>query len=60
MHWGMLFRKRSLGEVLEVMPLTPHTGNATQQARQEMMEHLVQSVPASLNGLSIPNEMLLK
>ncbi|XP_007951496.1 glyoxylate/hydroxypyruvate reductase B-like [Orycteropus afer afer] len=37
--------------------LTPHIGSATHQARQHMMESLVESILASLNGLPIPNEV---
>ncbi|XP_011384287.1 glyoxylate/hydroxypyruvate reductase B-like isoform X1 [Pteropus medius] len=40
--------------------LTPHIGSATHQARRQMMENLVESILASLNGLPIPNEVLLK
>ncbi|XP_037661608.1 glyoxylate/hydroxypyruvate reductase B-like [Choloepus didactylus] len=40
--------------------LTPHIGSATHQARRQMMENLVKSILASLNGLPIPNEVLLK
>lgn len=40
--------------------LTPHLGSATHQARRQMMENLVQSILASLNGLPVPNEVLLK
>ncbi|XP_010853376.1 PREDICTED: glyoxylate reductase/hydroxypyruvate reductase-like isoform X2 [Bison bison bison] len=40
--------------------LTPHIGSATHQARRQMMENLVESILASLSGLPIPNEVLLK
>ncbi|XP_019571500.2 putative 2-ketogluconate reductase isoform X2 [Rhinolophus sinicus] len=40
--------------------LTPHIGSATHQARLQMMENMVESIRASLDGLPIPNEVLLK
>lgn len=40
--------------------LTPHIGSATHQARRQTMENMVESILASLNGLPIPNEVLLK
>ncbi|XP_010584978.2 probable 2-ketogluconate reductase [Loxodonta africana] len=45
---------------LKNVTLTPHAGSATHQARRQMMENLVKSILASLNGLPIPNEVLLK
>lgn len=38
--------------------LTPHMGSATQQARRQMMEDLVESVLAALSGLPVPNEVV--
>uniref|UniRef100_A0A8C3VM02 Glyoxylate reductase/hydroxypyruvate reductase n=1 Tax=Catagonus wagneri TaxID=51154 RepID=A0A8C3VM02_9CETA len=43
---------------LKNVTLTPHIGSATHQARQQMMENLVESILASLSGLPIPNEVL--
>ncbi|XP_008062420.1 uncharacterized protein LOC103266593 [Carlito syrichta] len=40
--------------------LTPHIGSATHQARRQMMQNLVESILASLSGLPVPNEVLLK
>lgn len=45
---------------LKNVTLTPHIGSATHQARWQMMENLVGSILASLGGLPIPNEVLLK
>ncbi|KAK1337553.1 hypothetical protein QTO34_002185 [Cnephaeus nilssonii] len=45
---------------LKNVTLTPHIGSATHQARWQIMENLVGSILASLNGLPIPNEVLLK
>ncbi|CAK6447757.1 unnamed protein product [Pipistrellus nathusii] len=45
---------------LKNVTLTPHIGSATHQARWQIMENLVESILASLNGLPIPNEVLLK
>ncbi|KAM6219415.1 putative 2-ketogluconate reductase [Rhynchocyon petersi] len=45
---------------LKNVTLTPHIGSATHQARRQMMENLVESILASLNGLPIPNEVILK
>lgn len=45
---------------LKNITLTPHIGSATHQARLQMMENLVESIRASLDGLPIPNEVLLK
>lgn len=45
---------------LKNVTLTPHIGSATHQARRQIMENLVESILASLNGLPIPNEVLLK
>ncbi|KAM7127179.1 putative 2-ketogluconate reductase [Molossus nigricans] len=45
---------------LKNVTLTPHIGSATHQARRQMMENLVGSILASLNGLPIPNEVLFK
>ncbi|XP_023616910.1 uncharacterized protein LOC102427553 isoform X1 [Myotis lucifugus] len=45
---------------LKNVTLTPHIGSATHQARWQMMENLIGSILASLNGLPIPNEVLLK
>ncbi|XP_066103709.1 glyoxylate/hydroxypyruvate reductase B-like [Saccopteryx bilineata] len=45
---------------LKNVTLTPHIGSATHQARRQMMENLVGSILASLNGLPIPNEVLLE
>ncbi|XP_005660620.1 uncharacterized protein LOC100157017 isoform X2 [Sus scrofa] len=45
---------------LKNVTLTPHIGSATHQARRQMMENLVESILASLSGLPIPNEVLLK
>ncbi|XP_007487889.1 glyoxylate/hydroxypyruvate reductase B-like [Monodelphis domestica] len=40
--------------------LTPHIGSATFQSRRAMMEDMVESLLAALNGLPIPNEVNLK
>ncbi|XP_044514050.1 probable 2-ketogluconate reductase [Gracilinanus agilis] len=40
--------------------LTPHIGSATVQSRRVMMEDMVESLLAALNGLPIPNEVNLK
>lgn len=45
---------------LKNVTLTPHIGSATHQARWQIMENLIGSILASLNGLPIPNEVLLK
>ncbi|XP_039101751.1 probable 2-ketogluconate reductase [Hyaena hyaena] len=45
---------------LKNITLTPHVGSATHQARRQMMENLVESILASLQGLPIPNEVRLK
>lgn len=45
---------------LKNITLTPHIGSATPQARLQMMENLVESIRASLDGLPIPSEVLLK
>ncbi|KAM8783347.1 LOW QUALITY PROTEIN: putative 2-ketogluconate reductase [Rhynchonycteris naso] len=44
---------------LKNVTLTPHIGSATHQARQ-IMGNLVESILASLNGLPIPDEVLLE
>ncbi|KAM9225793.1 glyoxylate/hydroxypyruvate reductase B-like [Dugong dugon] len=45
---------------LKNVTLTPHIGSATHQAKRQMVENLVESILACLNGLPIPNEVLLK
>lgn len=55
----LYFRDHPLLKLKNII-LTPHIGSATHQARRQMMENLVESILASLNGLPIPNEVLLK
>lgn len=55
-NFSLSFRGHALLELKNVI-ITPHIGSATSQARRHMMERMVESILAAVNGLPVTNEV---